>query len=1067
MEDGLFRSLLDDNQIEYQKFTADPSKYLTLECFHFNLPIHPKFSQFSNIEELRIIEQDIVDLNWLEDTPHLFTLIVFHTQLHDTTGLKYVSLLKKLVLEKSKLTKFPDISNLKQLEYFSVAGNPLKQIDEFPKTSTVKTLDISACGLHQLSSTIINLPNLQTLLIGGNRFHDFSILEPLKKLDNLIELNIYDPNYGDNPICNLPNYNIISLSSLQQVSLLDTFKATDKLKQQALQKKEDTRIYYIAKSASEMSDISTQYSELARNATNQIQKISSSASILNKTADISSVYEILDESEYISNSIIEFSRLSSTLEFESGGSIHFSQITDFELPSSVKITSNAKLLKCWQIVHLPLLSLIQEDHATLEKTDYYLRLNSLKEAVSTIQNWTMTKEFDKMETFSVLDSYAFCLYCKHSSAGFVPEYLLLFAVPFDERMNDIENLIDSIESSKNDSNSPSSDSNSVFSFKGNFDLSNSLTSVTLIDCNIQTLQIFEALSNLVTIKIPFNQVPSIVDMPMLPKLESVDISFNKITEAQQLVISSAAIRSNIKEIIIYGNPICEPKSLRFLMNLYPNSERSFKIHEKTLYILPNCDDSEFLRSINASNAIAVLDLRRLCISTLSPLSQLPKLTTLFASGNDLAKIDFHSQTLEYADFSDNQISEYPRNESFPKLQTLLLNGNQLNGFSSLPTISALFVGNNQITDMPNSEDLPQLEVLFLTGNPVAKQFPDSRIIFTLQSLKMLNGNVITTSQRSKINQQYSGVLFYEDIPKILQPKQTTLDLSNKEMRDVNALQSKNLASLNLSNNLIASIDWRYNTFPQLQQLLLQNNQLQSLYFLTAVPTLRVINLSGNKLTDAHVASLCQMKLSSLSTLSLANNNLKQAPYISHFQTLESIDLSHNFISTVEKGSLDSGILKVLNISYNSMRKLDNVGIPSLLSLDVSHNRIPSVEEVEKLRVCQKILRFWFSDNPLSQRIAPRIRCLCILQSLQEMDGRQVTESDLNQVRIILEQNGMAFKPQPPQSKMSAPSSGRNVDGASSNMSNNSRTNQVILQPGLPQLNPHGQAGSKRKGRYPR
>ncbi|OHS96166.1 hypothetical protein TRFO_10073 [Tritrichomonas foetus] len=1057
MEEGLLKSILDDNQIEFAKFTANPSKFLNIECFHFNLPVHPRFNPFVNIEELRVIEQDVVDLNWLEDVPHLTTLIVFHTQLRDSTGLKFTPLLKKLILERSKLTKFPDISNLKQIEHLSVSTNPIKEIT-FPKCNTIKILDISSCGLHSLSNTLLNIPNLQTLLIGGNRFHDFSILDVLSKLDNLVELNIYDPNYGDNPICTLPNYNVISLSMLPQVTFLDTYKVTDRIRQAAIQKKADTRLYYIAKSASDMSEISTKYSELARNASAQVSKITSKISV--NSNELARIYSILDEAEFISNTMNEFYRLSSMLSFDSGGTILFNKIEDlneYEMPSSIKILSDAKLTAVWNISHLPLLSLLEEGHAKLEKTDYYVKLPSLEAGVSAIQEWTQTKSFDKTESFCVDETVSFCLYCKHSTAGFVPDSLMLFSIPFEEKIAEIDNLVDSIEVSSNEVKQEATET-SLVTFKGNFDLTESLVTVNLVDCNIQTLQIFDGMMNLEKIIVPFNEIPTIADVPMLPKLEVLDVSFNKISDVQQLVISSAAVSSNIKEISIYGNPVCEPKSIRFIMNLYPNSEKIFKVRGKSLFIPPNCDNDTFLSSINAISSITVLDLRRLCISTLAPLSDLPQLTTLFASGNDLTTIDFQSDTLEYADFSENKITDYPRNDSFPRLHTLLLNGNQLNSFTSLSSVCALFVGDNNIEELPSSDDLPVLEVLFILGNPVAKSFPDSRFVFALQTLKMLNGNIISPQQRQKINKQFAGVLFFEDIPKILQPKQTTLDLSNKEMRDVNALTSQNLASLDLSNNLIASIDWMYNSVPHLQQLLLQNNQLQALNFITAVPKIKVLNLSGNKLSDAHLDSLCAMKLPHLTSLGLANNNLKRAPMFYSFQSLESIDVSHNFIATVDKSAFECPTLKILNLGYNSLRKLDNVGVPSLLSLDVSHNRITSADEVGKLRICQKILKFWFNDNPLSQRIVPRIRCLCMLQSLQEMDSKMVTESDLSQVRILLEQSGASL---PGPSPAPAPMlSGRG--------NSNSRVNNVIIQPGLPQLNPsQGQRGTKGKSRYPR
>ena len=746
------------------------------------------------------------------------------------------------------------------------------------------------------------------------------------------------------------------------------------------------------------------------------------------------------------------------LSYESGGTITFNKINpeDFELPSSIKIISNVKLTYAWNILHLPLISILHEDHAQLEKTDYFIKLENLESSVSILQTWTVTKSFDKTETFVVDEAFAFCIFCKHSTVGFVPEALLMFSVPFEERYEDIESLIDSIESSDPPENvSIGTTGTSIVAFQNDFNLNKSLVSVHLVNCNIQTLQVFDGMENLETLLIPFNEIPTLTDMPILPKLTKLDVSFNKISEAQQLVIPSAAMRSNIKDICIFGNPICDPKSLRYVIHLYIDSNKVFRIHGRSLYIPPGCDEEVFLNSIGATNSITVLDLKRLCITTLSPLSQLPHLKTLFASGNDLKSIDFQSETLEYADFSENQISEYPRSDSFPMLQTLLLNSNQLTYFSPLPTVCALFVGDNQISELPISDDFPMLEVLFVSGNPVSKSYQDSRFIFAIQTLKMLNGKIITPQQRQKINRQFSGVLFAEDVPRILQPKQASLDLSNHEMRDVNALSSQNLASLDLSNNLLASIDWLSTSIPRLQQLLLQNNQLQSLGFITAVPQLKVLNLSSNKLSDAHIDSLCTMKLPHLTTLSLANNSLKRAPTIRGFVSLESIDLSHNFIASVDRGVLECPNLKILNLGYNSLRKLDNVGIPSILSLDVSHNRIPSVDEVAKLRTCQRILKFWFNDNPLSQRIVPRIRCLTLLQTLQEMDGKMVTESDLSQVRILLEQSGVSF---------AQPTTTSTIHAGRANT--NSRVNNVVMQPGLPQLNPNQpQRNTKGKGRF--
>jgi Leucine-rich repeat (LRR) protein len=179
-------------------------------------------------------------------------------------------------------------------------------------------------------------------------------------------------------------------------------------------------------------------------------------------------------------------------------------------------------------------------------------------------------------------------------------------------------------------------------------------------------------------------------------------------------------------------------------------------------------------------------------------------------------------------------------------------------------------------------------------------------------------------------------------------------------------------------------------------------------------------------------------------LILEKNVIKRIAFIpnENFPALETLNLSHNYISTISKGAFDCQQLHVLCLSYNLLRKLDHLGVPSLLSLDVSHNRIVTVDEVEKLRACTQLLQFTFADNPLTQRVSPRIRCLCLLRSLTEMDGRQVTETDLSQVRLLLDQNDGL----PP------PSTSSRV----------AKVNTVILQPGLPQLTPPNPTIPKRK-----
>jgi hypothetical protein len=129
-----------------------------------------------------------------------------------------------------------------------------------------------------------------------------------------------------------------------------------------------------------------------------------------------------------------------------------------------------------------------------------------------------------------------------------------------------------------------------------------------------------------------------------------------------------------------------------------------------------------------------------------------------------------------------------------------MNSNQLKGFDQILNVAALFVGDNEIAMLPSQSILPNLEFLVVSGNPCAKTFPENRSIFALPKMKMFNGTIITNQIHARVDKRLSGVLFPEDLSKLLQPKQTDLNFSGKEMKDVNCLRSDSPSDLNLSNN---------------------------------------------------------------------------------------------------------------------------------------------------------------------------------------------------------------------------------------------------------------------------
>lgn len=1037
MEEGLLISILKDNQIEPNEFKEHPERFKTIECFHFNLPTQPNFSHFSQITELRIIEQDVNNLDWISETPNLTTILVFHTQVSDTSGLNKAPYLKKIIIERSKVSKFPDITSLKYIEHLSIANNPIQSIDSFPTCETLKFLDISSIGMPILDPSITNLSNLETLFLGGNNLHDFQVFEPLSKLNKLRHLNLYDPNYGINPVCKLPNYNILSVAKLPQVCILDTYNVSERYRAKCFGQMNDTELFYISKASTDMSEATNQYNEFHKNADNYIARLTAHSALDLKS--LASIYTLLAEAETVSIAVSEFSRLIARVSFETAGAITVDQMElGFELPKTI-ISNDFAIEHAWEIQHLP-----QMSFGLQTEEDKYVKVGKLEEVPTLLMNWTKDTLHTKETSITIEDRITVIIHCK----GNCPVHLWMFTPSTEDSLNEISRICEDMVS-RELTLEPISTETELVAIESQCSLVETLTSITLINCGVESLSIFEECQGIVKLILPFNKITTLTDLPLLQRLEVIDVSFNEITEVQSLVPQSAAARSNLKELYIYGNPVCSPKTLRFIKSVFSNTESILKPNRQQFFL----SNQEFIPAIIKNSpleSITFLDLRRMCITSLEALSQLPALETLYASDNDLYSIDFKSETLLFADFSMNSISEYP--QQFPNLTTLMMNGNQLNNFGTeLPNLQALFVGDNSIDSLPSEAKFPQLKVLFVSGNPITEMYPELRIVFAIPTLKMLNGNIITQSNHAKAEKQYHGVLFPEDLPSILAANPVTLDLSEKDMRVVDCLASEALQNISLNNNNIAQIEWLPNNLPRLLRLSVAQNQLQSLDFLYSITHIRSLDLSSNKLTEMHYTTICSYQFPHLSELNLSGNSFKAIDVLkpNHFPSLEVLNLSHNYIQVVPPNSFACGKLRVLDFSYNSLRKLDNVGVVSILSLDISHNRIPSVDEVEKLTVCQHLQKFCFNDNPLTQRISPRIRCLTLLRSVTEMDERPVTESDLSQVRMILEQNGMAF--QGPLVTQQKPTKTSGVN---------------IVQPGLPQLQAAPIATKRKPGRFP-
>ncbi|MCU8090194.1 hypothetical protein L5M18_01195 [Shewanella sp. SM20] len=138
--------------------------------------------------------------------------------------------LKKINARFNGLSFLPDFSSFTQLEKLDLRGNPPLDFNELHTASTLSYLNISACSLTKLPSSINSLHNLKTLLAYKNYITDISTIRFPKSIERIslyrnnirneiLDLgycdNLREINLGANPILNMALITSPSLRTLQ------------------------------------------------------------------------------------------------------------------------------------------------------------------------------------------------------------------------------------------------------------------------------------------------------------------------------------------------------------------------------------------------------------------------------------------------------------------------------------------------------------------------------------------------------------------------------------------------------------------------------------------------------------------------------------------------------------------------------------------------------------------------------------------------------------------------------------------------------------------------------------
>jgi len=143
------------------------------------------------------------------------------------------------------IEKFPSLKNLQinfnlieKLEYLEnsnleklwICENKIRKIENLP--DKLISLWIGTNYISKLDEHLLKYDKITDLNLSANLLSSFKDLFILTQMNNLENLNLNDPNFGENPICLINNYRLSLLHKMPNLKILDEIFITTEERQE-------------------------------------------------------------------------------------------------------------------------------------------------------------------------------------------------------------------------------------------------------------------------------------------------------------------------------------------------------------------------------------------------------------------------------------------------------------------------------------------------------------------------------------------------------------------------------------------------------------------------------------------------------------------------------------------------------------------------------------------------------------------------------------------------------------------------------------------------------------------
>eukprot|EP00931_Biecheleriopsis_adriatica_P065110 TRINITY_DN39743_c0_g1_i1.p1 TRINITY_DN39743_c0_g1~~TRINITY_DN39743_c0_g1_i1.p1 ORF type:complete len:1541 (+),score=395.74 TRINITY_DN39743_c0_g1_i1:64-4686(+) len=177
---------------------------------------------FPKLKSVCLIQQAIQKIDGLDRCTELERLLLNENSIEKLDGLQHCKALKKLYLSSNCIKEIGrGLSGLAQLEVFWIADNQLENLDGIAAAPSLTELNAASNRITSVIGAFSQTPKLRSLNLSGNRICSFREVLDLSRLRKLQELHFADPDWGENPICLLCNYQTYALYHLPMLQVHD------------------------------------------------------------------------------------------------------------------------------------------------------------------------------------------------------------------------------------------------------------------------------------------------------------------------------------------------------------------------------------------------------------------------------------------------------------------------------------------------------------------------------------------------------------------------------------------------------------------------------------------------------------------------------------------------------------------------------------------------------------------------------------------------------------------------------------------------------------------------------